>query len=342
MKVALLSEPLKFQVTEEAMPEPGPGEVRIQVKAAGICGTDLEAFSGRTPRGWSITYPFRMGHELAGVVDKVGPNVTSLKVGDRVVPDGRLVCGQCYYCRQGKFSACKNAGYTSGGFMEYSVYPAKNLVVIPEGVSFFEAALTEPLSCCINGESKLSVAPGDTAAVIGDGPIGILHAQLLKARGAKVVLIGMVPERLDLALQLGIDAAINIEEKDPVKEVDLFTQGCGADVVVVAVASGAVLEQAFHMAGRFGQVLYFAATMKPKLEIDLDLVHYKELKLVGSYDSTIAHFEKGLQLLAQGLINVKSLVSHRFSLEEINEAFETARQRKGLKIIIEPGRKTQG
>lgn len=336
MKVALLTEAGKFAVVEEGASQPGPGQVKIKVAAAGICGTDLEVFSGKVPRGWQVTYPFRLGHELAGVVEEVGPEVSGVQVGDRVVPDGRLTCGSCTPCRKGNFSACHNAGYISGGFREYSIYPARNLVKIPTGVSLEEAAVTEPLSCCVNGLSKLELPLAGTAVVMGDGPIGLLHLQLLKSKGLRTAIVGMMADRLQLAGELGADEAINFLEQDPVQAVNAFTAGCGADIVVVAVGSARVLEQSLEMAARRGQILYFAASMQARVDLPLDLVHYKELRLLGSYDSTIANFETALQMLACGMVRVKPLLTHRFELEHIQEAFATAKERKGLKILVTP------
>ncbi|ATW25882.1 zinc-dependent alcohol dehydrogenase [Candidatus Formimonas warabiya] len=335
MKVALLTEPLKFNLVEEEKPEPGPDQVRIRVASAGICGTDIEAFLGNVPRGWHISYPFRMGHELAGTVDQVGAHVTTVRVGDRVVPDGRLTCGHCYQCRRRKFSACLNAGYISGGFMEYTVYPSRNLVRLPDGLSWDQGAWAEPVSCCIYGNSKLEVGIGDTAVVFGDGPIGIIHGQLLKKRGARTILVGVADHKLKIAEQTGIDETIHAQRRDPVAEVRRLTGGRGADIVVVAVGHEKVLEQALYLAGRGGQILYFAAALKEKLALPLDLVHYQELKLMGSYDSMICHYEDALQAMASGAVVVEPLISHRFALEDIQKAFELARKREGLKILIQ-------
>ncbi|KUO50083.1 MAG: hypothetical protein APF76_06355 [Desulfitibacter sp. BRH_c19] len=334
MKAAVLIKPLKFQIIEIEQPEPGPFEVRIKVKAAGICGTDLEAYKGNSPKGWTIQYPFQMGHELSGVVDKLGTEVQGFKIGDHVVPDGRLVCGRCINCHKGHFNACLNAGYTSGGFKEYSVYPFQNLVKIPNGVSFEEAALTEPLSCCIYGTSQLNIPLGCNAVVIGDGPIGLLHAQILRSRGAKTTIIGITKERLEVAKGLGFDSIINAENQDMVEEVKHITGGYGADIVISAVGNEKVLEDALIISARKGQVLYFAAVMKDKIQLDLDLVHYKELRLIGSYDSTLANYRDALKLMFLNQIDVKPLITHSFYLTDIKQAFEAAHSQQGMKIVI--------
>ena len=199
MKIARLQKPLVMEVEEMEAPTIGPEDVLVRVAGCGICGTDVDAFLGRQPRGWTITYPFRMGHELSGTVLEVGSKVTGYHSGDRVVADGRLTCGHCYYCRRGLFSACQNAGYFSGGLAEYSAYPFQNLVRIPEGISLAEAALAEPLACVVNGQSKLTIPLGGVGLIIGDGPIGLMHAQLLQHRGMYVVMAGLLEHRLGLA-----------------------------------------------------------------------------------------------------------------------------------------------
>ena len=209
MKVAMLQGPLTLAIQNMDRPKVGPTEALVKVAACGVCGTDIEAYVGHQPRGWTITYPFRMGHELAGTVVEVGSEVRDIKVGDRVVPDGRLPCGYCRACRRGQFTACSNQGYFSGGLSEFAAYPFRNLVKIPAKVSFDEAAMAEPLACVVNGQSKLNVPPGAVAVVIGDGADRPEHMQMLKRRGAYTVLVGMTPHRLEAGRGLGADAVVN-------------------------------------------------------------------------------------------------------------------------------------
>lgn len=334
MKLALLQQPLCFGIVETDKPQVGPGEVLIKVAACGVCGTDVEAYLGHQPRGWTITYPFRMGHELSGTVVEAGKDVPNVKPGDRVVPDGRLPCGYCSYCRRGLFSACQNQGYFSGGLAEYSVYPFRNLVRVPDHVTLEQAVFAEPLACVVNGQSKVDVPFGGVAVVIGDGPIGLLHLQMLKHRGAFVGMIGLLEHRLEIARQLGADLVVNAGGQDAAQLVRDVSDGRGADVVVNAVGKAEALKQAIDLAGRGGQVLFFAATMQPRVELDIDLVHYKELALRGTYDSTIAHYESALRLIDRGIVRVEPLVSHRLPLAEVQEGYEIARQQRGLKVLV--------
>lgn len=334
MNVARLHGPLSIQIDEMPVPEIGPREVLVRVAHCGVCGTDVEAYVGKQPRGWTITYPFRLGHELSGIVAAVGAEVSTVAPGDAVVADGRLTCGYCYYCRRGLWSACQNAGYFSGGLAQYAAYPFANLVKIPAGVSLAEAAFAEPLACVVNGQAKIDVAPGAVAVVIGDGPIGLLHAQMLRHRGAYTIMIGLLDHRLAMAEELGVNLVVNPARQDALDAVKGASAGRGADVVVNAAGHVSVLKQAIDLAARRGHVLYFAATLAPSITLDLDLIHYKELRLVGSYDSTIAQYEDALALIRAGVVQVQPLITHRFPLAQTQEAYEIARRQQGLKVQV--------
>ncbi|HEX9115050.1 MAG TPA: alcohol dehydrogenase catalytic domain-containing protein [Anaerolineae bacterium] len=334
MKVALLQEPLCVGVEEMPMPTVGPTDVLVKVAACGICGTDVEAYLGHQPRGWTITYPFRMGHELAGTVVEAGSQVPNVKTGDRVVCDGRLPCGYCHYCRRGMFSACQHAGYFSGGLAQYSRYPYQNLVRVPDNVSLEDAAMAEPLACVVNGQSKIDVPFGGVAVVIGDGAIGLMHMQMLKHRGAYTILGGITPHRLEMARQLGADVVVDVAHEDLAAAVQAASEGRGADVAINAVGKAAVIKQAIDLAARRGQVLFFAATMQASVELDLDLVHYKELALLGTYDSTIAQFEDALNLISKNIVQVAPLISHRLPLADAQRGYEIARNQEGIKVMI--------
>ena len=343
-KNALILENGEFIFKESDIPQPGPEEVVVKVTACGICGTDLNLFIGRRPKGWTISFPFQMGHELSGTIHAVGesvPDEPGLRVGDRVVPDGRLPCGYCRYCRRGHENLCVNAGYTAGGFAQYAVYPFRNLPKVPKGVDLVEAAFAEPLACCINGNNKLADVPlGGVGVVIGAGPIGLLHLQLLKNRGLRVIVIDQKEKRLEMARALGAEAVLKAERSGEVnleliQKVKDLTDGFGADVVVSAAGlDPMVLEEALQMAAKQGQVLYFAATLSDPATLNLDVIHYKELVLVGSHDSTRADYEKALALMRSGNIQVGPIISHRFPLEEIYDAFCLANGRTGLKVMV--------
>jgi L-iditol 2-dehydrogenase len=344
MKRALLHEPFKFVIEEHDIPEPGPGKVLVNVAACGICGTDINAFTGNNPSGWHIVYPFQMGHELSGIIAAVGPEVPDrpgLRVGDRVVPDGRLPCRRCHYCRRGLFNLCTDQGYVAGGFSEYAVYPYRNLVAVPDGVSLEHAAFGEPLGCVVNGNGHIIDPPlGGVGVVIGTGPIGMLHLQILKSRGLMTVGVDLRERRLNVAEELGADVTIQARthhevDQNVVDRVMEITDGRGAEVVVSAAGNDtAVLDEAIKIAAKRGQILYFAATLSDPATVNLEPIHYRELRLVGSHDSTTARYETALALLKTGAVNVEPIITHRFPLEETQEAFEFARTREGIKVMV--------
>lgn len=334
MKIALLEAPYNIAVKKAEKPTISPTEVLIQVAACGVCGTDVDVYMGKQPRNWTVTYPLPLGHELAGTVVAVGESVPNVQVGDRVVPDGRLTCGYCYYCRRGWFTTCQNQGFTSGGLAQYSRYPFRNLVKIPANVSFEQAAFAEPLGCVVHGHEKLAVPMGGTAVVIGDGAIGLLHAQMLRHRGALVALIGSHRHRMHLARELGANVVINRYAEDAAPIISKLTEGRGADIVVNAAGGAGPLELAFTLAARRAQILFFSATHAPDLSLDIDTIHYNELQLVGSYDANIAHYEMALSLINAGIVDVETLITHRLPLEQTQQGYEIARQREGVKVQI--------
>jgi len=343
MKCALLYGPFDLRIEDQDKPEIGPNEVLVGIKACGVCGTDINAYVGKKPKGWVMKFPYRLGHEVAGTIEKVGKNVDGLSKGDNVVADGRVSCGYCSYCRRGVYNLCRNQSYIAGGFTEFNKYPFKNVIKIPKKLSIEEAALTEPLACCVNGIEKLDAKLGSSGIVIGDGPIGMLHLQLLKNRGVSTIMIGHHDHRLKVAEKLGAEATINSKMSDALNAVKKLTDGRGSDIVVVAVASEREEDclqgetEGFKMLAKRGQMLLFAAThFLGKPDIDLDSIHYNELRVFGSHDSTIGQYETALQLLNSKAVNVKPLITHVLPLEKIKEGFEIASKRKGLKVLMKP------
>jgi L-iditol 2-dehydrogenase len=310
-------------------------EVLIRIHACGICPSDLRAYTGiRAPlRPW----PYVPGHEWAGEVVAAGDAVRGFAVGDRVVPSWRAVCGKCYYCIRGLHNFCENLvrGRVRGGFSEYGVAPAGNLLQIPDGVSYQEACFCEPVACCINGSLGSDIQFGDNVIVIGAGPIGLMHLQLAKHAGARVYISDLIPERLEKAKELGTDGQIFASEEDPVERGKGLTDGRGADVVIVAVGAPQALRQALELVGIGGTVNFFAGTYPPTtLEIDPNLIHYKQIRLTGSRDFTPFHFHTALRFIASGTVQVAPLISHELPLAQVREGFDIVAAREGLKVVI--------
>lgn len=346
MKVVRFHAPGDVRIEEAPEPVPGPGDVLIRVRNCSTCGTDVKISRFGHHH---IVPPRVMGHEIAGEVAGLGEGVGGWSVGDRVQVIAAIPCGQCGECLRGRMSVCPNQesmGYHyDGGFAEYMVVPAKVLAVdglnrIPEGLGFAEASVAEPLACVINGQNLARVGDGDDVVVMGSGPIGCLHVRLARARGAaRVFLVDINAERLEMAAALvRPDATVHAGDTDPVEAVLKLTEERGADVVITAAASGAAQEQAISMAARQGRISFFGGLPKdkPVIACDSNLVHYRELTIVGANGSSPANNAEALALIADGSVPVSDLITHRLPLSDAIEAFELVARGEAIKVTIEP------
>ena len=311
-----------------------PDEVLIKIHACGVCPSDLRAYTGT--RG-GRAYPFTPGHEWAGEIVEVGPAVEGWKVGDRVAPSWRVMCGTCYYCVRGLHNYCENISRhrPRGGFCEYGVSVQQGLYKIPDNLSYPQAAFAEPLACIINGNRWTMINYGDDVVVIGAGPIGLMHAQLARHSGARVIVSEMNAERLAKAKELGVDEVINPGEVDAVQAVKDLTNGYGANAVIVAVGNRRAEEQALEMAAIGASVNYFAGTYPPTtFPLDPNVIHYKQIRLTGSHDYTPMDFYSGLLFMSQGAVKVQELISHELPLAQVKEGFDIVAAQQGLKVMV--------
>lgn len=346
MKVARFYAPGDLRLEEVDEPRPGSDEVKLRVRQCSTCGTDVKIFN----HGHHHLVPPRViGHEIAGEVVEVGADVRGWSIGDRVQVIAAVPCGSCEECRSGRMTVCPNqtsVGYHyDGGFAEYLVVPRQVLAVdglnrIPDAVSYAEASVAEPLACVYNGQELARVGAGDVVVVIGAGPIGCLHVRLARARGAaRVFLVEVNRQRLDMsAAVVEPDAAICGSEVDAIDEVRKLTDGRGADVVITAAASGAAQEDALRMVARSGRISLFGGLPKdnPTITLDANLVHYRELTIVGANGSSPAHNKKALELIAKGQVPVRDLITHRLRLTELHEAIDLVASGQAIKVTIEP------
>ncbi|MCW2948787.1 MAG: Alcohol dehydrogenase GroES domain protein [Actinoallomurus sp.] len=344
MKVARFHSPGDIRIEEAAEPVPGPGDVKIRVRNCSTCGTDVKI----SKHGHHHIRPPRvMGHEIAGEIAEVGDGVTGWRQGDRVQVIAAIPCGRCEECRRGRMTVCPNQesmGYHyDGGFAEYTVVPAKVLAVdglnrIPDGLGFAEASVAEPLACVLNGQELARVGEGDDVVIIGAGPIGCLHVRLARSRGAaRVFLADLNTDRLAMSAErVGPDAAIH--GSDLVDQVLKLTDGRGADVVITAAASGAAQEQALQMAARQGRISFFGGLPKdnPVIACDSNLVHYRELTIVGANGSSPQHNKRALELIASGAVPVADLITDRLPLSQVLEGIDIVGRGTAIKVTIEP------
>ena len=343
MKAAVYYGPGKIKIEERPLPEPAKGEVLLEVKACAICGTDVRIYSFGQK---NVKPPHIIGHEISGIIKKIGGGVKGYKEGERVVLVTSVGCGRCEFCLQGRPNICpevKAIGYFySGGFTEYMIVPREavskgNILKIPENLSFIEASLTEPLSCCINGQEYLNISMADTVVVIGAGPIGCLHAQLAKVSGAtKVILIDLSEERLKLAQRIEVDTYINASREKPVKRVLEETNGKGAEVIITACPSPQAQEEALLMSKIRGRISFFGGLPHEHSHISFDsnIIHYKEISVYGAFASSHLQFKKALSLLASKKIEAKRFITHKFSLKEIEKGMNMVKEGKTLKAVI--------
>jgi L-iditol 2-dehydrogenase len=346
MKVARFYAPGDVRIEEADEPVAGPGELKLRVRACATCGTDVKIFRFGHHH---IVPPRVIGHEIAGEVVEVGDGADRWHVGDRVQVIAAIPCGQCPDCLRGRRTICPNQesmGYHyDGGFAEYLIVPAKVLAVdgvhrIPDGLDYVSASVTEPLACVLNGQEIAGVGDGDTVVVMGAGPIGCLHVRLARARGAeRVYLVELNQTRLDMAAGLVTpDAAVCAARTDAVDEIHKLTNGRGADVVITAAASGQAQQDALQMTARGGRISFFGGLPKdnPIIQLDSNLVHYRELTIVGANGSSPDHNARALDLIATDRVGVADLVTHRMPLTDVLSAIDTVAKGDAIKVTILP------
>jgi L-iditol 2-dehydrogenase len=339
----------KGSVVVETVPVPtiAAGEVLIRVAACGICGTDLK----KIEHGF-VAAPQIFGHEVSGTVVAVGAGVSKWKLGDRVMSFHHVPCGSCFYCDRRLFSQCpsyKKVGLTAGfdpnggGFAQYvRALPwvaERGMVGIPDDISFDEASFIEPVNTCIKAVEKARVAAGETAVVMGLGPIGLLLAMLSKLEGATVIGSDPMPERRAKSVSLGVDLAVDPSQGRLAEEIGSRTQGRGADVVLVAVPIPAALTDALSLARPGGRVLLFAQNDPlMKIEFPAAAVGVEEKEILGSYSAAVDRAGKATRLIFTHQLPVNKLISHRFSLEDMDKALQLAARPVGnsLKVVIHP------
>jgi L-iditol 2-dehydrogenase len=344
VKVARFYSPGDIRVEDAPEPSPGPGDVKIRVRNCSTCGTDVKI----SKFGHHHLRPPRViGHEIAGEVADVGAEVTGWQPGDRVQVIAAIPDGTCEECRRGRMTVCPNQesmGYHyDGGFAEYTIVPAKVLAVdglnrVPDELGFDEASVAEPLACVLNGQELARVGEGDDVVVIGAGPIGCLHVRLARARGAaRVFLADLNPDRLAMSAErVEPDAALH--GTDLVDQVMKLTDGRGADAVITAAASGAAQEQALQMAARQGRISFFGGLPKddPVIACDSNIVHYRELTIVGANGSSPRHNARALELIASGAVPVADLITHHLPLADVLEGIDIVARGTAIKVTIEP------
>jgi len=329
------------------VPQISAKEILLQVSSASICGTDLRIYHGnhrKYPEG-TIRIP---GHEVVGVIANIGENVQDFQAGQRVFIAPNIGCGHCRLCIAGKNNLCPNyqaVGVTiDGGFAEYMRIPEQailqgNVMPISDSVDPAVAALTEPFACVLRGQNALNIQPGNVVLVMGAGPIGIMHIKLARLRGAgRVIVSEPAEERLAQAVQTGADRAVNPLKEDLNQILMEESNGAGADAIIVAAPAHQAQESALQLAAIGGRINFFGGLPKdkPHIQLDSNLVHYKELVITGTTACSTYDCWQAAEIINSGRIELSDIISRRFPLSDALEAFNVAEQRTSLKVVIEP------
>lgn len=332
-----------LSVNEVPDPRIEPGAIILKVRTCSICSTDLRIFHHGHPR---VQLPHILGHEIAGEIVAVGEGVRDYAVGERVAVTPTVACGECFYCRKGLPVYCQRRqsfGYQlAGGYAEQLLVPPKAVAYgvlnrFPPSVSFEEASLAEPLACCRRAQRSAGVGPEMAVVIVGGGPIGIMHARLARAaRAEPVILVERDVARLQGVRLDAVSAVVDSSRSDLRAAIADLTEGRGGDVVIVACSSGEAQAQALTLAAHGGRVNFFGG-LPPEnshITIDSNLIHYREIVVQGAHGSTPADNREALDLIAEGQVRVRDLISHTFPLESIVEAFRFAESRAGMHVAV--------
>lgn len=342
MKALVFQGPNTMNLKQIEMPVLSEGDILVKVSVCLVCGTDIRIYRGKKTKG--VRPNSVLGHEFSGIVAESRSD--AFRPGDLVSIAPVLACGTCYNCTHGQENVCANRrayGYEfDGAFAEYVLVPAEyiksgNVFRVPEGLSMPEAALAEPLACCINGQSNAPVKLGDVVVIMGAGPIGLLHLQLAKASGASVIMSEPNAMRRELARELGADRVVDPTAEDLAAVVDSLSGGVGADVVMLAIGVPALVNVALDLVKKRGAVNLFAGfSVGDMPPVDVNKIHYKEIHLTGASASARKDHELALTLIKNKTVEASKIISHCFSLEEAGKALELAESGGGIKVAIMP------
>lgn len=324
-----------FEVRDQRLPHPGPGEILVKNMACGVCGTDVHIYYGE-PGSADVNPPVVLGHEYSGEVVETGPGVESLEVGDHVTIDPNIYCGKCAHCRNGKKQLCpamQAVGVTrDGGFAQYSLVPEAQAFRLSPEVDFEAGAMAEPLACCLHGIDLARIRPGQTVCVIGGGAIGLIMLQLAKLSGAaKLILSEPNEKRRQAALSLGADLAV-----DPMDAASREQAVESADVVIECVGNNPAVQSAFDFAAKGATIVLFSV---PKVGASFPLpvfdVYKKELTVKGSFVNPDTHL-RAVELINAGRVNFGPIITHRFGLAQLPQAIAEQQGSDSIKVVVLP------
>jgi 2-desacetyl-2-hydroxyethyl bacteriochlorophyllide A dehydrogenase len=323
MKAAVWNGPYDLSIQDVEVPSPGRGEVLIETKAVGICGSDLEIYDGRFKQS---VPPLILGHEGAGIVHTVGDGVSMVHKGDRVSVECVLSCGRCQFCKKGLFGLCENGGVlgmtgANGEYAEFFVAPEKNCHILPDEISWSEAGLVDTLAGPVYAVAKLNFPLESSVAVFGPGPAGLFFCALSKLRGAeKVFLVGTREYRLKHGPEYGAERMLNVHEEDAVESIKAETEGKGVDIVIEAAGSEKALNGSLSVLKKGGVMLLYGVLGGGPISVNVQPIQLLEYTVLGS---ATVEYPPAIKLIRTGKIKVQNLVSHRFTLDQLPKAFSS-------------------
>ncbi|MGD8918296.1 MAG: zinc-dependent dehydrogenase, partial [Nitrosopumilaceae archaeon] len=330
MKTAFVKKPSTISVDETEKPEIGSGDILVQMHACGICGSDLEKVFGQYGKP-----SMRLGHEPAGIVIDTGSDVLEFKKGDRVFTHHHVPCYSCHLCKHGNETLCEKYSETNllpcGLSEQYLVskwhITHGGVLKIPDSVTFEEAAMIEPLACCVRSWTKYSYQEGDSVAIFGVGPTGMMHVMIAQAKKfSKIFCFDINDFRLDFAKKFHVTQTINSTNENRFQKISEHTEGRGVDVAIVATSSLKALEDAIEMIRNGGAIMMFGVPSKgAKIDLDMSKIYSKEITLVTSYAASDEDTKEALRLIESGQIDVKQLVTHTYPIIDSQKAFDHAK-----------------
>jgi len=339
MKAAILYKPMDMRVEEIDIPQIGSNEVLVKMKRVGICGSDIHFYLKGRIASYIVEKPLILGHECAGEVVEIGEDVSSIKIGQRVVIEPGFVCGKCFYCRSGRYNLCREvkfygAPHFHGAFAEYVTAPEQNVYPIPENISYEEGAMMEPLAVGMMAAKMGKVGVNDVVAVLGAGPIGQMALQAAKVHGApQIYVTDLINYRLEYAKKYGASEIINAAKEDVASRIKEFTDGEGVDVVIDASGAPSAIQQAVDIVKPGGRIVFIGY---PPEDVPLPIpeIIYKELTLQGIHRYANV-YPAAIKAVSSGKAVVKPYVTHIFPFEKILEGFETHIKKTGNPIKIQ-------
>jgi L-iditol 2-dehydrogenase len=344
MRAAVFYGPRDVRIEDVPKPTAGRGEVVLRVFRCAVCGTDKRIYCYGQK---NVVPPAITGHEIVGAVHEIGPHAGGgLHLGQNVIVATVVGCGKCIYCKRKQYNLCDSftaIGYDyAGGFAEYIKIPAAavaqgNVIPIPNSMSVDRAALVEPLSCVLNGQEYLSPQAAERSVVFGAGPIGLMHASILKARGCVPVLVADVSqERLDYVREFGVGLPVNTSSGNAVDKIMEAGGGEKFDLAIVACSVKAAQADALKLARKKARVSFFAGVPKedPVLGIDTNLIHYNEISLFGCFASNLRHYHQALEMVSRDDLPWDRFLTHSFKLQEMVKAYAVVEAGQGIKTVI--------